>query len=57
MKYMLLKKVKTNSFCEISGAHGSEYEDDSRLGYETMQSRRCGNGAISQKTVIFKILI
>jgi hypothetical protein len=28
-----------NLFSEISGSRGSEYEDDSLLGYSTMQSR------------------
>jgi hypothetical protein len=28
----------TSKMCEISGSHGGEYEDDSFLGYSTVQS-------------------
>jgi hypothetical protein len=42
-----MKKHIPQYNCEISGSHGSEYEDESLLGY--------GAGAIFQKTFIFTI--
>jgi hypothetical protein len=46
------------SFCEISGYHGSEYEDDSFVGRSAMWSASMRlHGTTSQKAVIFILFV